>query len=225
MCGKRTGEVKSKGGAAGVDKESIEAFEGSLKNNLYRLWNRLSSGSYFPPPVKAVPIRKKSGGTRTLGVPTVSDRIAQTVVKRILEPILEAVFDEDSYGYRSGKSAHDAIAVTRKRCWRYDWVVEFDIRGLFDNIRHDLIMRALRRHCDCRWVLLYVERWLTAPLQQQDDSLVQRHQGTPLGGVVSPVLANLFLHYAFDAWVRRELPGVPFCRYADDGLLHCKSRR
>lgn len=217
--------VKSKGGAAGVDKESIEGFEGNLKNNLYRLWNRLSSGSYFPPPVKGVPIRKKSGGTRTLGVPTVSDRVAQTVVKRLLEPILEAVFDGDSYGYRTGKSAHDAIAVTRKRCWRYDWVVEFDIRGLFDNISHDLMMKALRRHCDCRWVLLYVERWLKAPLQQQDGSLIERHQGTPQGGVVSPVLANLFLHYAFDAWVRRELPRVPFCRYADEGLLHCKSRR
>ena len=160
-----------------------------------------------------------------LGVPTVSDRIAQTVAKRVLEPILESVFDEDSYGYRTGKSAHDAIAVTRKRCWRYDWVVGFDIRGLFDNIPHDLMMRALRRHCDCRWVLLYVERWLRAPLQQQDGSLVERHQGTPQGGVVSAVLANLFLHYAFDGWARRELPGVPSCRYADDGLLHCKSRR
>jgi RNA-directed DNA polymerase len=153
-------EVKSNGGAAGVDKESIEAFEQNLKNNLYRLWNRLSSGSYFPPPVKAVPIKKKSGGMRILGVPTVSDRIAQTVVKLVLEPMLEPVFDEDSFGYRPGRSALDAIAVTRKRCWHYDWVVEFDIRGLFDNIRHDLLSKALRHHCDCRWVLLYVERWL-----------------------------------------------------------------
>jgi len=217
-------EVKSNGGAAGVDKESIEAFEQNLKNNLYRLWNRLSSGSYFPPPVKAVPIRKKSGGTRILGVPTVSDRIAQTVVKLVLEPMLEPVFDEDSYGYRPGRSAHDAIAVTRKRCWYYDWVVEFDIRGLFDNIRHDLLLKALRHHCDCRWVLLYVERWLKAPLRQQDGSLVTRDRGTPQGAVVSPLLANLFLHYTFDAWIRREIPGIPFCRYADDGLLHCKSR-
>lgn len=217
-------EVKSNGGAAGVDKQSIEAFEQNLKNNLYRLWNRLSSGSYFPPPVKAVSIRKKSGGTRTLGVPTVSDRIAQTVVKLVLEPILEPVFDEDSFGYRPGRSALDAIAVTRKRCWYYDWVVEFDIRGLFDNIRHDLLMKALRHHCDCRWVLLYIERWLKAPLRQQDGSLVARHIGTPQGAVVSPLLANLFLHYTFDAWVRREIPGIPFCRYADDGLLHCKSR-
>jgi len=217
-------EVKSNGGAAGVDKESIEAFEQNLKNNLYRLWNRLSSGSYFPPPVKAVPIKKKSGGTRILGVPTVSDRIAQTVVKLALEPILEPVFDENSFGYRPGRSALDAVAVTRKRCWKYDWVVEFDIRGLFDNIRHDLLLKALRHHCDCRWILLYVERWLKAPLRQQDGSLVTRDRGTPQGAVVSPLLANLFLHYTFDTWVRRELPGIPFCRYADDGLLHCRSR-
>lgn len=217
-------EVKSNGGAAGVDKESIEAFEQNLKDNLYRLWNRLSSGSYFPPPVKAVPIKKKSGGTRILGVPTVSDRIAQTVVKLVLEPMLEPVFDEDSFGYRPGRSALDAIAVTRKRCWYYDWVVEFDIRGLFDNIRHDLLMKAVRRHCDCRWILLYVERWLKAPLRQQDGSLVTRDRGTPQGAVVSPLLANLFLHYTFDAWIRREIPGIPFCRYADDGLLHCRTR-
>jgi len=217
-------EVKSNGGAAGVDKQSIEVFEQNLKNNLYRIWNRLSSGSYFPPAVKAVPIRKKSGGTRILGVPTVSDRIAQTVVKMVLEPILEPVFDEDSYGYRPGRSALDAVEVTRKRCWYYDWVVEFDIRGLFDNIRHDLLMKALRHHCDCRWVLLYIERWLKAPLRQQDGSLVARHKGTPQGAVVSPLLANLFLHYTFDAWIRRAIPGIPFCRYADDGLLHCRSR-
>ena len=217
-------EVKSNGGAAGVDKQSIEAFEQNLKNNLYRIWNRLSSGSYFPPAVKAVSIRKKSGGTRILGVPTVSDRIAQTVVKLVLEPILEPVFDEDSFGYRPGRSALDAVAVTRKRCWYYDWVVEFDIRGLFDNIRHDLLMKALRHHCDCRWVLLYIERWLKAPLRQQDGSLVARHKGMPQGAVVSPFLANLFLHYTFDAWIRRAIPGIPFCRYADDGLLHCRSR-
>ena len=216
-------EVKSNGGAAGVDKQSIEAFEQNLKNNLYRLWNRLSSGSYFPPAVKAVSIRKKSGGIRTLGVPTVSDRIAQTVVKLVLEPILEPVFDENSFGYRPGRSALDAIAVTRKRCWYYDWVVEFDIRGLFDNIRHDLLMKALRYHCDCRWVLLYIERWLKAPLRKQDGSLEARHKGTPQGAVVSPLLANLFLHYTFDAWIRRAIPGIPFCRYADDGLLHCRS--
>ena len=179
-------EVQAKGGAAGVDDESVEDFERDLKDNLYRLWNRLSSGSYFPPAVKAVPIPKKSGGTRILGVPTVSDRIAQTVAKLVLEPMLEPVFDENSFGYRPGKSAHDAIAVTRRRSWQYDWVVEFDIRGLFDNIDHGLLRRALRQHCNCRWVLLYIERWLTAPLRQPDGGFVARRQGTPQGGVITP---------------------------------------
>jgi RNA-directed DNA polymerase len=218
-------EVKSRGGSSGIDKESIEDFGRNLKDNLYRIWNRLSSGSYFPPPVKGVPIPKKSGGERLLGVPTVSDRIAQTVVKMMLEPTLEEIFDENSYGYRPGKSAHDAIAITRTRCWEYDWVVEFDIKGLFDNIDHVLLMKALRRHCSCKWILLYVERWLKAPLQTLDGNLVLRDRGTPQGGVVSPILANLFLHYAFDAWVRREMPTVLFGRYADDGLLHCRSQR
>jgi RNA-directed DNA polymerase len=218
-------DVKSNGGSAGIDNESIEDFEVNLKDNLYRLWNRLSSGSYFAPPVKAVPIPKKSGGYRVLGIPTVADRIAQTVVKMQLEPILDPCFDEDSYGYRPGKSAHDAVEITRRRCWKYDWVVEFDIKGLFDNIDHDLLLKALRKHCQIKWVLLYVERWLTAPLQFTDGNIQARDKGTPQGGVVSPLLANLFLHYAFDSWVRREMPRVPFCRYADDGLLHCKSRK
>ena len=218
-------EVKANRGAAGVDEESIEAFEVNLKGNLYRIWNRMSSGSYFPPPVKAVSIPKKSGGTRVLGVPTVSDRIAQTVVKEVLEPILDPVFDDNSFGYRPGRSAHDAIAITRQRCWQYDWVLEFDIKGLFDHIDHELLMKALRHHCNIRWVLLYVERWLKAPLQNSDGELAPRDVGTPQGGVVSPILANLFLHYAFDTWVRRTMPSVPFCRYADDGLLHCRSRK
>ena len=179
-------DVKSKGGAAGVDTESIEEFEVHLKDNLYRLWNRLSSGSYFPPPVKAVPIPKKSGGTRVLGVPTVTDRIAQAVVKKVLEPILDPIFDENSFGYRPGKSAHDAVSVTRQRCWRYDWVVEFDIKGLFDHIDHGLLMKALRHHCKTRWVLLYVERWLKAPMQRSDGELVPRDSGTPQGGVITP---------------------------------------
>jgi len=217
--------VKSKGGAAGIDEESIKDFERNLKDNLYQLWNRMSSGSYFPPAVKAVPIPKKSGGTRVLGVPTVADRIAQTVVRMVIEPTLDPIFDKDSYGYRPKKSAHEAIAVTRKRCWQYDWVVEFDIKGLFDNISHELLLKALRKHCDCKWVLLYVERWLKAPLQQKDGTIMERNRGTPQGGVVSPVLANLFLHYAFDAWVRRFMPEVLFCRYAGDGVLHCQSER
>jgi len=216
-------QVKANGGAAGVDNQSIEEFEVDLKRNLYRIWNRMSSGTYFPPPVKAVPIPKKSGGTRILGVPTISDRIAQTVVKLIIEPKLEAIFDNNSYGYRPGRSALDAIEMTRKRCWKYDWLVEFDIVGLFDNIRHDLLMKALRHHCDCKWILLYAERWLKAPMQIEVGKLMSRDIGTPQGGVVSPCLANLFMHYAFDCWVRREFPNTPFCRYADDGLLHCKT--
>lgn len=218
-------EVKANAGAAGIDRETIEDFERNLKSNLYRIWNRMSSGSYFPPAVKGVSIPKKSGGTRLLGVPTISDRIAQTVVKKMLEPILEPIFDENSFGYRPNKSAHDAIAVTRKRCWEYDWVVEFDIKGLFDNIDHNLLMKALRYHCDCGWILLYVERWLKSPLQDRNGTIIERNKGTPQGGVVSPILANLFLHYAFDAWIKREMPSIIFCRYADDGLLHCSSLR
>lgn len=217
-------EVKANHGAAGIDEVSIEEFESDLKNNLYKLWNRMSSGSYFPPAVKAVPILKKSGGTRLLGVPTVADRVAQMVVKDYLEPIVEPIFLEDSYGYRPGKSAHDALAVTRERCWRYDWVLEFDIRGLFDNIDHDLLMRAVRKHTDCRWVILYIQRWLKAPFQTVEGEVMSREKGTPQGGVVSPLLANLFLHYVFDLWMTRKYPRNPWARYADDGLVHCRSR-
>jgi len=217
--------VKANQGAAGIDAETIERFETKLAANLYKLWNRMSSGSYIPPPVKAVPIPKKSGGVRVLGVPTVSDRIAQTAVKMWLEPRLDPIFHRDSYGYRPGKSALEAIAVTRRRCWDQDWVVEFDIRGLFDNLDHGLLMTALRKHCQEPWILLYVERWLRAPMQSVEGQLQARDKGTPQGGVVSPILANLFLHYAFDLWVTRHLPGVRFARYADDAVLHCKSRR
>ena len=217
--------VKANQGAAGIDWETIERFETKLAANLYKIWNRMSSGSYMPPPVKAVPIPKKSGGVRVLGVPTVSDRIAQTAVKMWLEPRLDPLFHDDSYGYRPGKSALEAIAVTRRRCWNQDWVVEFDIRGLFDNLDHGLLMTALRKHCQEPWILLYVERWLKAPMQNTEGQLQARDKGTPQGGVVSPILANLFLHYAFDLWVTRHLPGVRFARYADDAVLHCKSRR
>ena len=215
--------VKANGGSAGVDEESIEEFASKLSDNLYKLWNRMGSGSYFPPPVKAVPIPKKSGGTRLLGVPTVADRVAQTVVKMVLEPLLEPVFDRDSYGYRPGRSALDAVAIVRRRCWEYDWVVEFDIKGLFDNIDHVLLLRAVRKHCSEPWVLLTIERWLKAPMEMEEGQRVARDRGTPQGGVVSPLLANLFLHYALDAWMRRELRSVRFCRYADDGVVHCKS--
>jgi RNA-directed DNA polymerase len=215
--------VRANRGAAGVDEESLETFERDLKNNLYRLWNRMSSGSYFPPPVREVTIPKKSGGQRPLGIPTVADRVAQAVVKLVFEPELDAHFHEDSYGYRPGKSAHQAIAVTRKRCWWHDWVLEFDIRGLFDNIDHWLLMKAVRHHTSCKWVLLYIERWLTASVQQADGVLRPRTKGTPQGGVISPLLANLFLHYAFDRWMARNFSRLPFCRYADDGLVHCRS--
>jgi group II intron reverse transcriptase/maturase len=214
--------VKSNKGGAGVDGQTIEAFEANLKGNLYRIWNRMSSGSYFPPPVRAVSIPKKSGGERILGVPTVGDRIAQMVVKQLIEPDLDPIFLKDSYGYRPGKSALDAVGVTRERCWKYDWVLEFDIKGLFDNISHKLLLKAVRRHIQCQWALIYIERWLKAPMVK-DDERIERHCGTPQGGVVSPILSNLFLHYAFDLWMEREHPDLPWCRYADDGLVHCRS--
>lgn len=217
--------VKANGGAAGVDKESIEDFERNLRGNLYKIWNRMSSGSYFPPPVKSVMIPKKDGGQRRLGIPTVADRVAQTVAKMVLEPMLEPVFDRDSFGYRPGRSALDAVALVRRRSWKYDWVVEFDIKGLFDNIDHSLLLRALKRHCKVEWVVMYAKRWMTAPLLDEDGSLVPRDRGTPQGGVISPLLANLFLHYVLDAWMRREMRSIRFCRYADDGVLHCKSER
>jgi len=215
--------VKANAGAAGVDKQSIMDFETDLKGNLYKIWNRMSSGSYFPPPVKAVAIPKKNGGERMLGIPTVADRVAQMVVKQAIEPAIEARFLPDSYGYRPGKSALDAVAVTRERCWRYDWVVEFDIKGLFDNIDHGLLLRALEKHVSCPWAMLYIKRWLTAPMHSVDGTLVERERGTPQGGVISPVLANLFLHYAFDVWMSKHHPNNPWCRYADDGLVHCKT--
>jgi len=209
--------VKANRGAAGIDNESIEMFEADLKGNLYRIWNRMSSGSYFPPAVKQVEIAKKSGGTRILGVPTVSDRIAQMVVKLYVEPQLDGLFHRDSYGYRPGRSAKQAIAITRQRCWRYDWVVEFDIKGAFDNLDRDLLMKAVRTHIKDRWVLLYIERWLKAPFETADGVLVPREKGTPQGGVVSPTLMNLFMHYAFDRWMQQTHPQCPFARYADDG--------
>jgi len=207
--------VKANQGAAGVDEVSITEFESKLKDNLYKVWNRMSSGSYFPPPVRTVAIPKKGGGERTLGIPTVGDRVAQMVVKMHLEPEIEPYFHNDSYGYRPGKSALQAIAVTRKRCWQFDWVLEFDIKGAFDNIDHALLLKALRKHTATPWVLLYVERWLTAPYELETGELVERRKGTPQGGVISPLLANLFLHYVFDKWMERFYPQHPFCRYAD----------
>jgi group II intron reverse transcriptase/maturase len=217
--------VKANQGAAGVDGQSIAEFETRLKANLYKLWNRMSSGSYLPPPVRRVDIPKADGGVRPLGIPTVADRIAQEVVRRRLEVVLEPRFHHDSYGYRPGRSAIDAIRVARQRCWRSNWVLDLDIKAFFDSIDHALLLKALRKHTDCRWVLLYVERWLRAPMQQEDGLLAPRTAGTPQGGVVSPLLANLFLHYSFDKWMDREHPQVPFERYADDIICHCRSER
>ena len=216
--------IKANKGAAGVDDESIEEFESDLKNNLYKLWNRMSSGSYFPMPVKGVEIPKKSGGKRLLGVPTITDRIAQMTALLYLEPQVEPIFSGDSYGYRPNKSAIDAVGVTRERCWKYDWLIEFDIKGLFDNIDHKLLMKTIAKHTDSKWMILYIQRWLEAPFQMPDGTLAERTSGTPQGGVISPVLANLFMHYAFDKWMERDNPENPWARYADDGVVHCKTK-
>lgn len=218
-------QVKANRGAAGIDEETIAMFDQNLSRNLYKLWNRMSSGSYFPPPVKQVEIPKAKGGTRKLGIPTVSDRIAQTVVKRAIEPILDPIFHPDSYGYRPGRSAKQAIAVTRKRCWQFDWVVEFDIKSAFDQIDHSLLMKAVSSHIREGGILLYIERWLTAPFETTDGERLPRERGTPQGGVVSPIMMNLFMHYTFDAWMKRVNPSCPFVRYADDAVVHCRTRK
>lgn len=216
--------VKENGGSSGVDKVSLSAFEGNLKANLYKLWNRMSSGSYFPQPVKLVEIPKKGGGKRPLGIPTVADRIAQMAVKKLIEPKIDPCFHEDSYGYRGGKSALDAVGQCRKRCWKYDWVLDLDIKGFFDNVRHDLLLLALKRHVHEKWILLYIERWLTSPMKTAKGVLLPREKGTPQGAVISPLLANLYLHYCLDEWLGINYPTIPFERYADDQVCHCKTK-
>jgi RNA-directed DNA polymerase len=216
--------VKGNKGAPGVDGQTIEEFEENLENNLYRIWNRLSSGAYFPPPVLRVEIPKRDGGVRKLGIPTVGDRVAQAVVKMYLDPIVERRFHPDSYGYRPGRSAHQAIEQARRRCWKHDWVLDLDIRSFFDSIDHALMLRAVKQFTDCRWVLLYVERWLKADVQLSCGRVEKRHRGTPQGGVASPVLANMFLHLAFDQWMAENFADVPFERYADDVVVHCRSK-
>ncbi|WIV57993.1 group II intron reverse transcriptase/maturase [Amycolatopsis nalaikhensis] len=217
--------VRANKGAPGVDGCSIEDFEKDLRGNLYKIWNRMSSGSYFPPPVLAVEIPKAHGaGTRVLGVPTVADRVAQTVVARRLERAAEPAFHPDSYGYRPRRSALDAVAACRERCWKSDWVIDLDIEKFFDSVPWDLVVKAVEAHTDQRWVVLYVTRWLQAPIQTSDGEIRSRDRGTPQGSAVSPVLANLFLHYAFDAWMARTFPAISFERYVDDAVVHCTSR-
>ena len=222
--------VKANKGAAGVDEESIQAFEASLKANLYKVWNRMSSGSYIPPPVRAVEIPKKSGGSRMLGVPTVADRVAQTVAYLYLEPEVEPVFHPDSYGYRPRRSAHDALRACRQRCWKYDWVLDLDLKSFFDSLDHSLVLKAVAHHTNLRWVLLYVERWLKAPLQLEDGTLEQRDRGSPQGSAISPVLANIFLHYALECATnvkRGDAVGSRLsmqCSTEDGGLMALRDR-
>ncbi len=216
--------VRANKGAPGVDGCSIEEFENDLQGNLYRIWNRMSSGSYFPPPVRAVEIPKPQGGVRMLGIPTVADRVAQTVVARRLEAKVEPIFHPDSYGYRPGRSALDAVGTCRQRCWKRDWVIDLDIRKFFDTVPWDLVLKAVAANTDDPWVVLYVRRWLAAPVHLPDGTVQVRDRGTPQGSAVSPVLANLFLHYGFDAWMAREFPTITFERYVDDAVVHCVSK-
>jgi len=217
-------QVTANRGAAGCDKQTMRQFDESRDQNLYKIWNRLSSGSYFPPPVLRKEIPKSDGRVRVLGIPTISDRIAQGAVKLFLQPMLEDKFHNDSYGYRPNRSAHDALEVTRQRCWRYNWVVEIDIKGFFDNVSHELMLQALEHHKVPRWILLYVKRWLKAPMVDVKGRSENREIGTPQGGVISPLLANLFLHYGLDLWLSRTQPDNPFARYADDAVIHCNSQ-
>lgn len=217
--------VRANQGAPGLDETSIADFEASLAGNLYKIWNRMSSGSYFPDPVRLVDIPKTTGGNRTLGIPTVADRVAQMVVKLYLEPKVDPVFHPDSYGYRPEKSATEAVGQARERCWRLPWVLDLDIKGFFDHIDHALMLHAVRKHTDSPWMLLYIERWLRAPGVDEEGHQIERDRGTPQGGVISPLLANIFLHHVLDKWMAEEYPTLPFERYADDVVVHCKTKR
>jgi RNA-directed DNA polymerase len=219
--------VRANNGAAGADGVTIEAFEAGLRDNLYKIWNRMSSGTYFPPPVRAVEIPKAAGGTRVLGVPTVADRVAQTVAALTLEPRAEAIFHDDSYGYRRERGALDAVAACRQRCWERDWVIDLDIRKFFDSVPWNLVVKAVEANTthEQRWIVLYVRRWLAAPIVMPDGRTAERDRGTPQGSAISPVLANLFMHYAFDKWLEREFAAVKFERYADDAVVHCATER
>ncbi|MFZ1713296.1 MAG: group II intron reverse transcriptase/maturase [Nitrosomonas sp.] len=217
--------VAANQGGPGVDKESIEIFRNRLARNLYALWNRMSSGSYFPQPVKEVLIPKGDGQFRPLGIPTVTDRVAQMAVKLMVEPRIDAIFHSSSFGYRPNKSAHQAVTQARNNCWRYAWVVDIDLKSFFDTIDHELLTRAVEKHVAEPWARLYIRRWLESPVRKQTGEMLARDRGTPQGGVISPLLANLFLHYAFDRWDQTEYPEVPFERYADDVVCHCRTKQ
>ena len=218
-------KVKSNQGGAGVDQISMEEFDANRSKHLYKLWNRLASGSYFPPPVKEVEIPKKDGKVRKLGIPTIGDRVAQMVVKEYLEERFEKIFSPNSYGYRPDKSAHQALEKVRQNCRKTDWIIDLDIKGFFDNIDHDRLMLAVQKHVPEKWCLIYIQRWLTMPVQTKSGELIQKQgKGTPQGGVISPLLANLFLHYAMDKWLEQNHPKVEFVRYADDAILHCRTK-
>jgi RNA-directed DNA polymerase len=219
--------VAGNGGAPGADGVTVEDFKADLGNNLYKIWNRMSSGTYFPPPVRAVEIPKASGGTRILGVPTVGDRVAQTVAAMALEPRAESIFHDDSYGYRRNRGALDAVGTCRQRCWERSWVIDLDIRKFFDSVPWDLVVKAVQANVtyEQRWIVLYVKRWLAAPIMMPDGRKQARDKGTPQGSAISPVLANLFMHYAFDKWLEREFPLVDFERYADDAVIHCATEQ
>jgi group II intron reverse transcriptase/maturase len=217
--------VKAKGGGPGIDGQTIEGFEKDLEDNLYKIWNRMSSGSYFPPAVRKCEIPKEDGKKRVLGIPTVSDRVAQSVATMKLEPEVEPHFHEDSYGYRPRKSAKEAVGKARERCWRHDWVIDLDIQSFFDTIDARKRLELVGKHTEERWILLYVERWLKAPMETADGKREPRERGTPQGGVISPLLANIYLHHAFDAWMRAEFERLPFERYADDIIVHCVTEK
>jgi group II intron reverse transcriptase/maturase len=218
-------KVRANKGSAGVDSVSMEVFDANRSKHLYKLWNRMASGSYFPPPVKEVEISKKDGKPRKLGIPTISDRVGQMVVKDFIEPRLEKIFSSNSYGYRPNKSAHQALESVRLNCRKTDWVIDLDIKGFFDNIDHNKLMLAVEKHVPENWTKLYIARWLVAPVLTKSGELVTKQgKGTPQGGVISPLLANLFLHYGFDKWLEQTDSSVNFTRYADDAIVHCKSK-
>ncbi|WP_345008173.1 group II intron reverse transcriptase/maturase [Snuella lapsa] len=217
-------QVQRKGKSSGIDNLSMSDYDKQRHRHLYKVWNRLASGSYYPPPVLQVEIPKKNGSIRQLGIPTISDRVAQTVIRNQIEERLEIIFHPQSYGYRPKRSAHQALEQVRKNCWKHDWVIDLDIKNFFDEIDHNKLLKALGKHVEEKWVLKYIERWLKAPLQTQKGEIIARTKGTPQGGVISPLLANLFLHYTLDVWFGRVNPAIEFVRYADDIIIHCQTQ-